>query len=139
MLLTLAVAAIAQERPAAARVTLPGPANAIPPGPFAPTWDSIRANYRVPAWLQDAKFGIFILYATLFAWPADGKVTVTSLAEGTPGTTGRVEGVTLLGSPQPVKFTRDAAGLQVTLPPWKPSDLASVLRITGLKFPSPAS
>ncbi len=41
-------------------VALPGPANPIPPGPVAPTWDSIRENYRPPTWLQDAKFGIFI-------------------------------------------------------------------------------
>jgi alpha-L-fucosidase len=27
-------------------------------GPVEPTWDSIRANYRVPQWFIDAKFGI---------------------------------------------------------------------------------
>jgi alpha-L-fucosidase len=27
-------------------------------GPVKPTWDSIRANYQVPAWFIDAKFGI---------------------------------------------------------------------------------
>src|SRR6185295_5810849 len=31
----------------------------IAAGPYAPTWESL-ANYRVPAWYQDAKFGIFI-------------------------------------------------------------------------------
>lgn len=30
----------------------------ICPGPVQPTWDSIRANYHVPAWFIDAKFGI---------------------------------------------------------------------------------
>jgi alpha-L-fucosidase len=29
-------------------------------GPFEPTWDSIRANYSVPQWFLDGKFGIFI-------------------------------------------------------------------------------
>ncbi len=29
-------------------------------GPFAPTWESIAANYQTPAWFQDAKFGIFM-------------------------------------------------------------------------------
>lgn len=32
----------------------------IPPGPFAPNWDSIKANYQSPAWFADAKFGIFM-------------------------------------------------------------------------------
>lgn len=31
-----------------------------PAGPFAPTWQSIGANYKVPEWYLDAKFGIFI-------------------------------------------------------------------------------
>jgi len=83
--------------------------------------------------VQPGPDGAYTLYVTLFAWPADGKITVTSLAEGAAGLAGKVEGVTLLGNPQPVKFIRDAAGLQVALPPWKPSDFASVLKITGLK------
>ena len=97
--------------------------------------------------------GGYTLYATLLAWPADGKVTITSLAlparpsladggrpsnrlptrAGAPG--GEVENVTLLGSPKPVTFTRDSTGLHVTLPAWRPSDFASVLKITGLKSP----
>src|SRR3954447_2726538 len=28
-------------------------------GPFAPTWDSLTTNYRVPEWFRDAKFGIW--------------------------------------------------------------------------------
>jgi alpha-L-fucosidase len=71
----LALCARAQNPPAAAppvpRMTLPGPANPIPPGPFAPTWESIRANYRPPQWLADAKFGIFIHWG-LYAVPAHG-------------------------------------------------------------------
>jgi alpha-L-fucosidase len=30
----------------------------VAPGPVQPTWDSIRANYSVPQWFIDAKFGI---------------------------------------------------------------------------------
>jgi alpha-L-fucosidase len=30
------------------------------PGPVAPTWDSLQKNYQTPAWLVDAKFGIFM-------------------------------------------------------------------------------
>jgi alpha-L-fucosidase len=28
-------------------------------GVFEPTWDSLRANYRVPDWFRDAKFGLW--------------------------------------------------------------------------------
>jgi len=31
----------------------------IPPGPFEPTWESLR-QFRVPEWYLDGKFGIFI-------------------------------------------------------------------------------
>jgi alpha-L-fucosidase len=30
----------------------------VAPGPVQPTWESIRANYSVPQWFIDAKFGI---------------------------------------------------------------------------------
>jgi len=30
----------------------------VAPGPVQPTWDSVRANYTVPQWFIDAKFGI---------------------------------------------------------------------------------
>lgn len=41
----------------------------IPPGPFAPTWDSIRTNYSMPGWFRDAKFGIFMHWG-IYAVPA---------------------------------------------------------------------
>lgn len=62
-------------QPSLPRVTarLPGPggdkALPIPPGPFEPTWDSIRANYRTPEWFQDAKFGVFMHWG-LYSVPA---------------------------------------------------------------------
>jgi alpha-L-fucosidase len=43
----------------------------IPPGPFAPTWDSLKANYAVPEWFRDAKFGIFMHWG-LYSVPAYG-------------------------------------------------------------------
>lgn len=50
----------------AAVAALPGP---LPSGPFQPTWESLRANYRVPAWFVDAKFGLFLHWG-LYAVPA---------------------------------------------------------------------
>jgi alpha-L-fucosidase len=41
----------------------------LPAGPVAPTWESVRQNYRMPQWAQDAKFGIFIHWG-LFSIPA---------------------------------------------------------------------
>lgn len=40
-----------------------------PPGPFKPEWESIRANYQVPDWFRDGKFGIFIHWG-LYSVPA---------------------------------------------------------------------
>lgn len=37
-----------------------GKAPPSPVGPYQPNWDSIRANFTVPEWFRDAKFGIFI-------------------------------------------------------------------------------
>jgi alpha-L-fucosidase len=42
----------------------------IAAGPFHPTWDSLT-GYRVPAWYEDAKFGIFIHWG-LYSAPAFG-------------------------------------------------------------------
>ncbi len=38
-------------------------------GPFQPTWESLRDNYRTPAWFNQAKFGIFIHWG-LYSIPA---------------------------------------------------------------------
>jgi len=40
-------------------------------GPFAPTWESIVSNYRIPQWYGDGKFGIFIHWG-LYCVPAFG-------------------------------------------------------------------
>jgi alpha-L-fucosidase len=49
---------------AVAKITTP-----LPPGPFAPTWDSLKENYRVPAWFYEAKFGLFMHWG-VYAVPA---------------------------------------------------------------------
>jgi alpha-L-fucosidase len=41
-------------------VTAADAAAPIPPGPYQPTWDSLKANYAVPEWFRDAEFGIFM-------------------------------------------------------------------------------
>lgn len=41
----------------------------MPAGPFRPTWDSVKAGYRVPQWFIEAKFGLFMHWG-LYAVPA---------------------------------------------------------------------
>lgn len=41
-------------------ISLPNGAAPIPVGPYQPTWESIRQNYKTPAWFVDAKFGIMM-------------------------------------------------------------------------------
>ena len=41
----------------------------IPLGPFEPTWESLKENYRTPSWFDDAKFGIFMHWG-LYSVPA---------------------------------------------------------------------
>jgi alpha-L-fucosidase len=41
----------------------------LPPGPFQPTWDSLRENYQVPRWFAEAKFGLFMHWG-LYSVPA---------------------------------------------------------------------
>ncbi len=71
------------------------------------------------------------LYAFAMGWPADGKLTLTSLAEGSPHAPGAIERVELLGLKDALKFTRDAAGLTLMLPREKIGDYAYGLKING--------
>ena len=58
MQMTAAAAIAARWAPASAQVSAPTP-HPIAPGPFQPTWESLRANYKTPDWFRDAKFGIW--------------------------------------------------------------------------------
>jgi alpha-L-fucosidase len=73
------------------------------------------------------------LYAIVMAWPADGSVTITSLASGAATLpAGKISQVELLGHDGPLEFTQDKEGLKVKLPAQKPGDYAYALKITGL-------
>ncbi len=48
---------------------LPNGAAPIPKGPFDPTWESIKKNYKTPAWFVDAKFGIMMHWG-IYSVPA---------------------------------------------------------------------
>lgn len=51
---------------AAALAALP---DKIPPGPVTPDWQSVAANYKVPSWFAQAKFGLFMHWG-LYTVPA---------------------------------------------------------------------
>jgi alpha-L-fucosidase len=69
------------------------------------------------------------LYAFVMGWPADGKVTLTSLATGSDKYPKQVAKIELLGSDAPVTFTRDEKALNITLPANKPNTIAYALKI----------
>ena len=57
--------------PALAADESPTPRYKIVAGPFQPTWESLEANYRLPAWYRDAKFGIWMHWGPQ-CQPGDG-------------------------------------------------------------------
>lgn len=48
-----------------------GRAADVPPGPYRPSWQSLKDNYHVPEWIKDAKSGIFIHFG-VYTVPAHG-------------------------------------------------------------------
>jgi alpha-L-fucosidase len=73
------------------------------------------------------------LYAIVVGAYPDREFTFTSLAVS-PVLEGEITGVSLLGSREPVTFTRDSAGLKVNFPALAPCEHAYTLKITGLKM-----
>jgi alpha-L-fucosidase len=69
------------------------------------------------------------LYAIVLAPPADGKVCIKSLGSNSNDWPGKVGNVRVLGVPGTLDFTRDGAGLRVTLPDARPSEIAFALEI----------
>ncbi len=92
---------------------------------------NFNENQARPYTAQDIRFTTKgdTLYAFALGWPADGKLTIRTLAAGSrqyPREVGRVE---MLGAGGPLHFTRGAAGLVVTLPEKMPNEYAWALKI----------
>jgi len=75
------------------------------------------------------------LYAIALAWPENRRLTIKTLAAGSAQYPREIGQVELLGAKGPLPFTRDAAGLAVTLPESKPNEAAYALKI----LPKPSS
>ncbi|HEY3418044.1 MAG TPA: alpha-L-fucosidase [Armatimonadota bacterium] len=71
-----------------------------------------------------------ILYAIALAWPTDGKVTITTLAEGSAHYPGAIGSVELLGSDTPLRWTRTSQGLTIDLTGQQATSQAIAFRIT---------
>ncbi len=62
-------------------------------------------------------------------WPADGKLTIKSLASGSPHYPGEIAKIGLLGSESNLVWSRNADGVTVNLPEKPPCDYAYVFKI----------
>jgi alpha-L-fucosidase len=73
------------------------------------------------------------LYAILLAWPQSGEVAIQSLGRNLRLYTGDIVDVQLLGSNEPVQWSRDRDGLKVKFPTQQPCDYAYTLKIAAKK------
>jgi alpha-L-fucosidase len=70
------------------------------------------------------------LYAVVYGWPEDGKVTIKSLSEGNKLQPGAIHKIEMLGGGE-LRFQRNAAALEVSLPDNRPAlQYAVVLKIS---------
>jgi alpha-L-fucosidase len=69
------------------------------------------------------------LYAFVLGWPADGKVTIKTLAAGSEHYKKEIDKVEILGADGTAKFDRGADGLIVMLPEKKPNEHVCTLKI----------
>ena len=70
------------------------------------------------------------LYAIALAWPLRGRLTVKSLATGSPLTKREIKAVELLGSHASLKWSRNSGGLTVELPNERPGNFPIAIRIS---------
>lgn len=100
-------------------------------GPTAVVGGSFNDTKRAAFTARDIRFTSRgdTVYAIPLAWPEDGRVTIRSLGTGTGLFPREVARVDLLGQREALEWTRDAAGLTVTLPEGRGGTQALALRI----------
>jgi len=100
-------------------------------GPTSGLGPSFSPNTpKTPYTAQDIRFTVKgdTLYAIVLAWPADRRVTIKSLAAGSPHMRREIRSVSLLGSDALLQWARGPEGLTVSLPDPRPTDYVFVLR-----------
>ena len=70
------------------------------------------------------------LYALVLGWPAHGKLSIHTLAEGAKDAPATIRHIELLGHPAKLSWKRDKKALTITLPREKPCPHASVFKLT---------
>ena len=86
----------------------------IAPGPFEPTWESIEKNYPgTPAWLRDAKFGIWVHFGPQAAGQSGDWYARKLYSPGTPAYKNHLKN---FGHPS-------EAGYKEVLRDWNPTKL----------------
>lgn len=100
-------------------------------GPTKVVGGSFNDTATQPYTSQDIRFTKKgnVLYAIALGWPADGKVIIKTLAQGSTSAPGTITNVRLLGSAAKLKWTRDNDGLKIDLPPTKTGEYAWTFRI----------
>jgi alpha-L-fucosidase len=114
------------EAVAAAVARLP----AIPPGPFEPTWASIRAHYQDPEWFRDAKFGIMMHWG-IYSVPAHGSEWYVRYMYG--GNAGIMAWHTKHYGPPTVFGYKDFLPL-FTAAKWDPDAWAELFKEAGARY-----
>src|SRR5581483_12020381 len=76
-----------------------------------------------------------VLYAIALGWPDSGKLTIKSLASGSPHYKGEIGSVEVLGNDGGLRYARSPQGLEITLPSKKPCDYAFAFRIKPANDP----
>jgi alpha-L-fucosidase len=71
------------------------------------------------------------LFAFVMDWPEDGTLVIKSLADGAATGVGNVERVEIIGTGEPLRFTRDANGLNISLPAQKVGSYVYGFKVNG--------
>jgi alpha-L-fucosidase len=70
-----------------------------------------------------------VLHVFMMGWPQGGKAVIKSLAAKSDKYPGEIARVEMIGSKDPLSFTRDENGLSISLPESAPNDIAIVFKI----------
>jgi alpha-L-fucosidase len=103
---------------------------AVPAGPFAETWDSIRQNYKDPDWFRNGKFGIMMHWG-IYSVPAHGSEWYVRYMYG--GNAGIMQWHTQNFGP-PTKFGYKDFLPMYTAAKWDPDAWAALFKKAGAKY-----
>jgi len=101
-------------------------------GPTKVVGGSFKDTEGSPFTSEDIRFTAKgdTIYAIALAWPENGKLTIKSLAAGSPLAKGEIESVMLLGYRGKLTWKQNADGLSIDLPNERPGKYGAVLKIS---------